>query len=100
PISGEIYLEKPDITDERANVLHYLSKVFPTVLKNTDAHLKNAWLELGLTPSKIKNPAVYPTIKFGSWVGGDRDGHPFVTPAITRETLGLHRKAALQLIRK
>lgn len=98
--TGEIYLEKPDITDERANVLYYLSKVFPTVLKNTDAHLKNAWFELGLNPSKIKNPDVYPTINFGSWVGGDRDGHPFVTPAITRETLGLHRKAALQLIRK
>lgn len=98
--TGEIYLEKPDITDERANVLHYLSKVFPTVLKNTDAQLKNSWLELGLTANKIKNPDVFPTFSFGSWVGGDRDGHPFVTPAITRETLGLHRKAALQLIRK
>ncbi len=98
--TGEIYLEKPDISDERANVMHYLSKVFPAMLKNADQQLKNAWVELGLNPNKINNPDLFPKINFGSWVGGDRDGHPFVTPAITKETLLLHRKAALTLIRK
>ena len=98
--TGEIYLEKPDIKDERANVLHYLSKVFPVVLKNTDQQLKSSWIAMGLNPNKIKNPDVFPKINFGSWVGGDRDGHPFVTPAVTKETLLLHRKAALALIRE
>ena len=55
---------------------------------------------MGLNPNKIKNPDVFPKINFGSWVGGDRDGHPFVTPAVTKETLLLHRKAALALIRE
>lgn len=98
--TGEIYLEKPTIKDERANAMHYLSKVFPTVLKNTDQQLKSSWTELGFTPSKIKNPDVFPKISFGTWVGGDRDGHPFVTSAVTKETLLLQRKAALALVRE
>jgi phosphoenolpyruvate carboxylase len=97
--TGEIYLEKPDIRDERANMMHYLSMVFPAVLKNADQQLRISWIEQGLNPQKISNPDLLPKINFGSWVGGDRDGHPFVTPAVTKETLLLHRKAALALIR-
>lgn len=37
--TGEIYLEKPNVRDERANVIHYLEKVFPIVLKNSDKQL-------------------------------------------------------------
>lgn len=97
--TGEIYLQKPDIRDERANAMHYLSKVFPTALKNSDQQLRSSWLAMGLSPSKLVQPHQFPKISFGSWVGGDRDGHPFVTPAITQETLLLHRKAALELLR-
>jgi len=98
--TGEIYLEKPDITDERANAMHYLRHVFPTVLKKSDQEIKSYWKELGLNPTKIKNPEVFPKITFGSWVGGDRDGHPFVTASVTKSTLLLHRKAALSLVRE
>lgn len=97
--TGEIYLEKPSIRDERANTLYYLSKVFPTVLEKSDQQLKGSWIEMGLNPEKVKNPDFFPKINFGSWVGGDRDGHPFVTPSITQETLLLHRKNALSLIK-
>ncbi len=37
-----------------------------------------------------------PALKFGSWIGGDRDGHPGVTAEITRQTLGWLREAALK----
>lgn len=97
--TGEIYLEKPDIKDERANIIYYLSKILPTVLERSDEHLKGSWIKTGLNANKIKNPDVFPKINFGSWVGGDRDGHPFVTPTITQETLELHRKNALAIIK-
>jgi phosphoenolpyruvate carboxylase len=96
--TGEIYLEKPDVRHERANIIYYLSKIFPTVLEKSDQQLKWSWIEMGFNPNKIKNPDLFPKISFGSWVGGDRDGHPFVTPSITQETLLLHRNCALSLI--
>lgn len=98
--TGEIYLEKPQIEDERANVVYYFSKIFPKLLEKSDELLKNSWIEIGLTASKIKDPEVFPKINFGSWVGGDRDGHPFVTPKITQDTLELHRTKALQLLQE
>jgi len=96
--TGEIFLEKPTITDERSNIIYYLRNVFPTVLEKSDQQLKWSWIEMGLNPTKIQNPDLFPKIQFGSWVGGDRDGHPFVTPGVTQETLKLHRKNALSLI--
>ncbi|MBI1317258.1 phosphoenolpyruvate carboxylase [bacterium] len=96
--TGEVYLEKPDIRDERANALHYLSRVFPAVLKNADRQLKSAWTHSGLGAEYFKTPQNFPQFRWGSWVGGDRDGHPLVVAEITRETLLLHRKAALQLM--
>ncbi|MDO9551375.1 phosphoenolpyruvate carboxylase [Rhodonellum sp.] len=98
--TGEIYLEKPDIKDERANVLHYLSSVFPLVLEKSDQQLKSSWIALGFDPDKMKDPDAFPKINFGSWVGGDRDGHPLVTPTVTQETLVLHRNKALLLVKE
>lgn len=43
---------------------------------------------------KVRVPAT-PVIRYGSWIGGDRDGNPFVTPEITRLTLCMSRRAAI-----
>ena len=96
--TGEIYLEKPDVKDERSNTVYYLCRIFPTVLEKCDDQLKNSWLASGLNPELIKNPDKFPKVKFGSWVGGDRDGHPLVTPEITEQTLIIHRNTALNLL--
>jgi phosphoenolpyruvate carboxylase len=40
-----------------------------------------------------------PGVSFGTWVGGDRDGHPLVTAEVTRDALATLRSSALQLVR-
>ena len=39
-----------------------------------------------------------PIVRFGSWVGGDRDGNPFVTAEVTRETVRVHADHALRIL--
>lgn len=92
--TGEVYLEKPTVERERNNVIHYISKVFPLALKRTDLQLKQSWLNMGFQKESLH----YPLLQFGTWVGGDRDGHPHVTSALTQSTLMEHRKAALDLL--
>ncbi len=41
------------------------------------------------------NVGQHPLVRFGSWIGGDRDGNPFVTPLVTEQTISLMRKVAL-----
>lgn len=98
--SGEVYLEKPSLASERNNLMHFFSKVFPDALKLSDQRLKYVWQTYKFDPKKLSKPEQFPVIEFGSWVGGDRDGHPYVTADVTRETLLEHRKAALQLVKR
>lgn len=94
----DIYLEKPQVETELENVLHYLTKVFPDVFELHDKTLIQAWGEAGFSAQEIKSHRMLPKISLGSWVGGDRDGHPLVTPEITRYTLQRMRTEALHLV--
>jgi len=93
----DIYLEKPQVETELENILHYLTKVFPDVFELHDKTLIQAWNEAGFRPESLQNYRAMPKISLGSWVGGDRDGHPLVTPEITKYTLGRMRSGALNL---
>jgi phosphoenolpyruvate carboxylase len=93
----DIYLEKPEVETELENVLHYLTKVFPDVFELHDRTLVQAWNEAGYQPESLQNYRTMPKISLGSWVGGDRDGHPLVTPEITKYTLERLRTEALSL---
>ncbi|SMD46143.1 Phosphoenolpyruvate carboxylase, type 1 [Aquiflexum balticum DSM 16537] len=98
--TGEVYLDKPTVISERNNVMHYFTKVFPEILKKSDLQLRQSWKYAGFNSQSLNNPKVFPRIQFGSWVGGDRDGHPYVTAEITGNTLLAHRKASLEIIRE
>ncbi len=98
--TGEILIEKPKLADERRNVMHYLREVFPSVLPELDERLRQAWMVAGLDPVYLDDEKNLPQIRFGTWVGGDRDGHPGVTSEVTCETLGRLRTNALVVLRR
>jgi phosphoenolpyruvate carboxylase len=95
--TGDIFLERPDVADEFRNVAHYLTRVFPQVVTRLDARLRAAWAAAGFD-SALLDGAALPRLHFGTWVGGDRDGHPFVTAAVTERSLGSLRERAIALL--
>jgi phosphoenolpyruvate carboxylase len=97
--TGEIYLEKPDVASERRNIIYYLRNIFPQVLPEVDRRLRTAWQGEGFDPALLDAPDRLPRLTFGDWVGGDRDGHPLVTAAVTQETLDDLRQNALALVK-
>lgn len=97
--TGEIYLEKPDVKQELKNIIHYLTNVFPQVIPIIDRRFMVAWENMGFNPNSVLTYDKLPRISFGNWVGGDRDGHPFVTHIVTKETLETLRLNALAIIR-
>ena len=98
--TGEILFEKPEVADERRNVIHYLFNIFPEVLPMLDKRLLQAWKDAGFNSINLSDPRNLPRLRFGSWVGGDRDGHPLVTAEVTEETLVDMRQNALALVRR
>jgi phosphoenolpyruvate carboxylase len=93
--TGEIRAERPEVESEVQGVLHYLRWVFPDVVELLDQRFQHSWTAVfGAAPPDL------PKLAFGSWVGGDRDGHPLVTPEVTARTLVLLRQGALAVARE
>ncbi|MDP0499782.1 MAG: phosphoenolpyruvate carboxylase [Verrucomicrobiota bacterium JB022] len=96
--TGEIFYQKPNVDSERAHMLFFLKEVFPPVLKELDSRFDYAWEEAGYDPTVLREPNTHPLLRFGSWVGGDRDGHPGVTPKVSSQTLKELRAGALDVL--
>ena len=94
--TGEIFFERPDVESELRNTLHYLTNVFPSTLQLLSERFRESWL--WAFPGAAPPPE--PVLTFGTWVGGDRDGHPLVTTEVTRRTLETLRAAALGVLRQ
>jgi phosphoenolpyruvate carboxylase len=89
--TGEILLKRPAVESEIGNVLHYVSNVFPGVLQLVSERFRESW-DLAFPGT---DPPPDPKLTFGTWVGGDRDGHPFITTAVTRFALESLRERTL-----
>lgn len=98
--TGEVRISKPDVRGERSSTMYYLREVFPAVLHKTDQRLRNAWKRSGWDTNDLVAPESLPHLRFGTWVGGDRDGHPLVTAEVTRETFKELRIHALIMLNK
>jgi phosphoenolpyruvate carboxylase len=88
--TDELRLEKPQVLDEARNALYYMNDLTRGPLGEVLNDLADAFKELG-----VELPADSRPISFGSWIGGDRDGNPFVTPELTAEVVTFLRENAL-----
>lgn len=70
------------------------------VLPHLQERLVQAWVDAGFDCASLPEPSKRPRVRFGTWVGGDRDGHPGVTAEITTETLERLRVNALLVIHR
>ncbi|MBM7603791.1 phosphoenolpyruvate carboxylase [Metabacillus crassostreae] len=90
--TDELRHRKPTVMDEVRNGLYYFDQTFFDVLP--DIHQD---LEEGLGEQFPDHKWNVPNfLRFGSWIGGDRDGNPNVTPEVSWETLESHRELAVK----
>ncbi|WKZ68340.1 MAG: phosphoenolpyruvate carboxylase [Melioribacteraceae bacterium] len=90
--SNEIRFSKINVEDEVMRGLFFFKNVIYKILPKIYNDL-----ELELQSQFNYGERVPPLIKFGSWIGGDRDGHPFVSIDVTKETFQIHRKEIINL---
>ena len=86
---------KPTVYDEIDNSLYYFRESIFSCLPDIYRDLENAIKQV--YPEARGNSLNLPKIvQFGTWVGGDRDGNPFVTPEITKNALRMQQLEVLQ----
>ncbi|MDQ0972935.1 phosphoenolpyruvate carboxylase [Neobacillus niacini] len=94
--TDELRHNKPTVLDEVRNGLYYfdqtLFEVLPEIHREVEICLEKNY--------SAKQWDVPNFLRFGSWIGGDRDGNPNVTPEITWETLHKQRKLVLKKYKK
>lgn len=95
-MTGELRIEKPSVSDEVAWGVHFFREALfeqtPALMEKLERALAAAYPE-----HEFKLPRV---LSFGSWIGGDRDGNPFVTNTVTRDALNAYRLAILKRLRE
>ncbi len=92
--TDDVRLRKPTVADEiRTGVRYFQLSLFETLPRLYD-ELSAAWQEVYSTP--LEAPEMPILLRFGSWIGGDRDGNPFVTAESTRQALAFARDVALE----
>ena len=90
--SDEVRAVRPRVLDEVQNGLYYfeagLFDLVPRLYRDLEAAFRESY------PGHAwRVPSV---LRFGSWIGGDRDGNPFVTPEVTVEAARRLRVAAIR----
>jgi phosphoenolpyruvate carboxylase len=89
--TDELRIARPDVVDEARNAVYYFDELHrdavPHVLEGLADELARLDLDLPLDARPIA---------FGSWIGGDRDGNPNVSPESTMEVLDLQHEHAIR----
>ncbi|MBO1269711.1 phosphoenolpyruvate carboxylase [Arthrobacter cavernae] len=90
--TDELRQVRPTPVDEARNAIYYLSSILTDAMPEMLTDFSELLAEHG-----VALPARNAPIRFGSWIGGDRDGNPNVTAAVTREILQLQNQNAVRI---
>ena len=73
-LTDELRLEKPEVLDEARNALYFIDGLMRRPVADVLVQLVECLSRLDVDLPVDSRP-----LTFGSWIGGDRDGNPFVT---------------------
>ena len=97
--TAETRIERPTVLEEVRSVLYFMGgnvyRVASAVQRAVEQAVESSYGESAISPGKTG-----PVLGFGSWVGGDRDGNPAVTPEVSRAAARLSRLTVLQRYRE
>ncbi len=95
--TDEVRERKPQVRDEIKNGLYYFHKslfmAVPQTYRNLEKVIKRIY---GKQCSDLHPVCVPSFLTFGSWIGGDRDGNPFVKPDTTRMAVRMQHQQVLR----
>lgn len=93
--TDELRAERPDPTDEARNAVYYLSDLATGAAPQVLGDLADVLHDLGVNTAPTARP-----VTFGSWIGGDRDGNPYVTPQVTHDVLLIQYEHGIRVVEK
>jgi phosphoenolpyruvate carboxylase len=96
-LTGELKLEKPSVAQEVAWGLYFFNENLFDVVPQLLAKVQSAIEQVYPEAADFQVPLFF---QFGSWIGGDRDGNPYVTSEVTRQTLWSNRLACINRYRQ
>jgi phosphoenolpyruvate carboxylase len=89
--TDDLRVVRPDPLDEARNAIYYLEDMFSSAVPDVLEELAEQVRRTGATVDATARP-----LSFGTWIGGDRDGNPNVTPAMSYEVLLLQHEHGLR----
>jgi phosphoenolpyruvate carboxylase len=91
--TDEVRMKKPGVIDEvRMGLDHYPMTLFETLPKVYAEFAESFQAVYG---AELRHDELGEVIRFGSWIGGDRDGNPLLTPQSTADALEMARRVVL-----
>jgi len=85
--------EKPSPVDEVRSVMAVFDETLFTAVPHVYRRIDDA---LQGEAAGAREPVVRPFVRIGTWVGGDRDGNPFVTAKVTKRAAGIASEHVLR----